>query len=119
MGQKALKMIAWSASILCCLYFAWAFGSLIYFAKGFTDLYSSLGVELPAVTRIILATYRFMFPALFCADAAFVVVKEIRMTNKWASLGITLGALVAVFATVIWFKMLICYPVANFTEKLK
>lgn len=118
MSQRALKILAWSASILCCLYFAWALGSLFYFAKDYSDLYNVLNVKLPVVTGLLLATYRIMFPALFCAGSAWVVIKEIKIKNKWATLGITLAAAVAVFVAVLWFKIIIYYPVATFREKL-
>lgn len=62
----------------------------------FIDMYSSMGVELPLPTRIVIAFYRFVYPVLFGGASSLVIAKQFFVREKWVSLSITLAAIVMV-----------------------
>jgi type II secretory pathway component PulF len=84
----------------------------------FIDLYSSLGVELPLATRIVIATYRFGYPLWFGGATALVIAKQFYVRQKWPNLSISLMAVVMVDIagrTAVWA---LYRPLFDLTEKL-
>jgi hypothetical protein len=84
----------------------------------FIDLYSSIGVELPLATRIVIGTYRFGYPLWFGGATALVITKQFFVREKWPNLSISLVAVVIVdiiSRTAVWA---LYRPIFDLTEKL-
>lgn len=112
------NVFTWIATVLASAYILWS-GTMLYLSPPkFIDLYSSLGVELPLATRIVLATYRFGYPLWFGGATAVVIAKQFFVREKWPNLSITLMAVVMVdiiSRTVVWA---LYRPIFDMTEKL-
>ena len=90
------NVFTWTATVLACAYIVWS-GAVLYLAiPSFIGMYSSMSVELPLSTRIVIAFYRFVYPLLFGGATALVIAKQFYVREKWISLGITLGAVLVV-----------------------
>jgi hypothetical protein len=116
--QVSGSALTWTATVLACAYILW-FGTMLYLAiPSFIGMYSSMGVELPLPTRIVIAFYRFIYPVLFGGAAALVIAKQFFVRQKWVSLSITLAAVVMVDITsrgIIWA---LYRPLFDMIEKL-
>jgi hypothetical protein len=112
------SVFTWIATILACAYIVWS-GTMLYLSTPrFIDLYSSLGVELPLATRIVIATYRFGYPLWFGGATALVIAKQFYVREKWPNLSISLMAVVMVDIagrTAVWA---LYRPLFDMTEKL-
>jgi hypothetical protein len=112
------SFFTWIATILACAYIVWS-GTMLYLSTPrFIDLYSSLGVELPLATRIVIATYRFGYPLWFGGATALVIAKQFYVREKWPNLSISLMAVVMVDIagrTAVWA---LYRPLFDLTEKL-
>jgi len=90
------SVFTWTATVLACAYILWS-GTMLYLATPkFIDMFSSMGVDLPLPTRLVIAFYRFAYPVLFGGAAALVIAKQFLVREKWVSLSITLAAVVMV-----------------------
>jgi hypothetical protein len=90
------SVFTWIATILACAYILWS-GAMLYLATPkFINMYSSMGVDLPLATRIVIAFYRFLYPVLFGGATALVIAKQFFVRKKWVSLSITLATVVMV-----------------------
>ena len=90
------SVFTWIATILACAYILLS-GTMLYLAiPSFIGMYSSMGVELPLATRIVIAFCRFVYPLLFGGATALVMAKQFYVREKWISLGITLSAVLVV-----------------------
>jgi hypothetical protein len=112
------NVFTWTATVLACAYIVWT-GTMLYFSTPrFIDLYSSLGVELPLLTRIVIGTYRFGYPLWFGGATALVIAKQFYVREKWPNLSISLVAVVLVDIvgrTAVWA---LYRPLLDLTEKL-
>ena len=92
---------------------------MLYLATpNFINMYSSMGVELPLPTRILIATYRFGYPLWFGGATALVIAKQFYMREKWPNLCISLVAVVMVdiiSQTTVWA---LYRPLFEMAEKL-
>ena len=89
-------IFTWTATVLACAYIFWS-GTMLYLATPkFIDMFSSMGVDLPLPTKIVIGFYRFAYPVLFGGAAALVIAKQFFVREKWVSLSITLAAIVMV-----------------------
>jgi hypothetical protein len=119
MNDRREKMLAWFASGLSCLYFAWSYVSLARYTKVFVNYFGYLGVEPPALTRFVIASHFWLYPALFFGAGAFVIAKEFIIHDKRISLLMTLVvALVAILA-VDWIKNVFTLPLLDLVQKLR
>jgi len=66
----------WTITLLACAYFAFSGISLYYSTGVFSNMFNSIGVELPPLTRLVIATYHFSFPIVFGGAAVLVVIKQ-------------------------------------------
>lgn len=112
------SVFTWIATILACAYIVWSGTALYLSTPKFIDMYSSLGVELPLATRIVLATYRFGYPLWFGGATALVIVKQFYMREKWPNLSITLVAVVIADITSRVIVWALYRPIFDITEKL-
>lgn len=112
------SVFTWTATALACAYIVWS-GTMLYLSTPrFIDLFSSMGLELPLPTRIVIATYRFGYPLWFGGATALVIAKQFFVREKWPNLSISLMAVVMVdilSRTVVWA---LYRPIFDMTEKL-
>ena len=112
------SVFTWTATVLACAYIVWT-GTMLYFSTPrFIDLYSSLGVELPLLTRIVISTYRFGYLLWFGGTTAVVIAKQFYVREKWPNLSISLVAVVLVDIvgrTAVWA---LYRPLFDMVEKL-
>jgi len=81
--------ITWLATVLACGYILWIGWSLYSSISAFAGMYSSMGVELPLATRLVVASYRWLFPVLFVGATSVVIGKQFFVRDKWVNLSIT------------------------------
>ena len=112
------SVFTWIATILASAYIVWS-GTMLYLSMPqLVNMFSSMGVDLPSPTRIVIATYRFAYPLLFGGATALVIVKQFYMREKWPNLSITLVAVVMVdiiSRVIVWA---LYRPLFDITEKL-
>ena len=108
----------WLATILACFYFFWAGISLFRSVSVFINMFSSMGVELPISTRLIISSYRFLFPVLFGGTAALVVMKQFFTREKWLNVSITLMCVVIVSLISDGIVRALYLPLNGLMEKL-
>jgi hypothetical protein len=112
------SVFTWTATVLACAYILWS-GTMLFLAtRSFIDMYKSMGVELPLVTRIVFAVYRFAYPVLFLGATALVIAKQFYVRQKWISLGVTLGAVLMVVIISQGTVWALYHPLFELTEKL-
>ena len=112
------SVFTWTAAALACAYILWS-GAMLYLSTPkFIDMYSSMGVELPLATRIVIATYRFGYLLWFGGATAVVIAKQFYVREKWPNLSITLMAVVMVdiiSRAIVWA---LYRPLFDMTERL-
>jgi hypothetical protein len=112
------NVFTWAATVLACAYMVWS-GTMLYLSTPkFIDMYSSMGVELPLATRIVIATYRFGYPLWFGGATALVITKQFYVRQKWPNLSITLVAVVMVDIISRGIVWALYRPIFDLTEKL-
>ena len=119
MDSKALRGVAWAMSLLSCLYFIWTYIQVSRYTKVFSDMFASMGVELPMQTRFLLSSNYWLYPVLFLGAGVFVVVKEAFMRDKKLSLATTFGVALCVLYAVGWINSALYAPLLSLIEKLK
>ena len=68
--------IMWLFALVCCLYYLVAYFELAGAAPIFAKLFKELGVELPLLTRLLMANYSWLFPVLFVGAVILTIAKE-------------------------------------------
>jgi hypothetical protein len=112
------NVFTWIATILACAYILLS-GTMLYLAiPSFIGMYSSMGVELPLPTRMVIAFYRFAYPLLFGGATALVIAKQFYVREKWISLGITLSAVLVVDIISRGTVWALYHPLFDVMEKL-
>ena len=81
----------WTITLLACVYFAYSGFSLYYSTGIFINMFNSMGVDLHLSTKIVIASYHFLYPVLFGGAAALVITKQFFVQQKWINLSITLA----------------------------
>ncbi len=84
----------------------------------FIDMYSSMGVELPLPTKIVIATYRFGYPFWFGGATVLLIGKQFSVREKWRNLSITLATVVVVTIIENWVVRALYRPMLDMVEKL-
>ncbi len=119
MGSQRERVLAWFASGISCLYFAWSYIALLRYTKVFMNLFGNLGVELPASTRFVIASHFWLYPVLFVGAAAVLIVKEFVIANKQLSLIVTLLVALLALLAVDWIKNVFTLPLLDLVQKLR
>jgi hypothetical protein len=117
--NKALQIVAWAISLLSCLYFVWTYIQVSRYTKVFSDMFASMGVELPTQTRFLLSSNHWLYPMLFVGAGVLVVVKEAFMRDKKVTLATTFGVVLCVLWAVGWINSALYAPLFSLIEKLK
>ena len=68
--------VPWPYAIACSLYFLLAYQGFVTALPIFAKLFEGLGVDLPLPTRILMATYWWLFPVFFLGAAVLTIVKQ-------------------------------------------
>jgi type II secretory pathway component PulF len=94
-------------------------GAALFFStRTFVNMYSSMGVDLPFLTRIIIWFYPVLYPTLFGGAAILVIAKQYFVREKWVNISATLGTvLVADFFSNVIVGALY-RPLCDLMEKL-
>jgi len=118
LSEPEARVFTWIATILACAYILWS-GTMVYLSTPrFIDLYSSLGVDLPLATRIVLTVYRFAYPLLFGGATALIITKQFYVRAKWINLAITLASTLVVDIISRGTIWALYRPIFDLTEKL-
>jgi hypothetical protein len=116
--SKALQIVAWSISLVSCLYFGWTYIQLIRHTKVFSDMFASMGVELPTPTTFLLHSSSWLYPILFVGAGGLVLGKEVFMRDKKASIATTFAVALCVLYAVGWISNALYAPLFSIIEKL-
>lgn len=112
------SVFTWTATILACAYIVCT-GVMLYLSTPkFIDMYSSMGVELPLPTKIVIATYRFGYPFWFGGATVLLIGKQFSVREKWRNLSITLATVVVVTIIENWVVRALYRPMLDMVEKL-
>ena len=116
--NRSKTAITWLATILACGYFLWIGWSLYYSISAFANMYNSMGVELPFVTRFVVAGYRWLFPVFFLGATGVVIAKQFFVRDKWINLSITFITALAVDLVGSGIVRALYRPMLDLMEKL-
>ena len=110
--------ITWLATVLACAYFLWMGWSLYRSISAFAAMYNSMGVELPLITRFVVASYRWLFPLFLVGATGVVVAKQFIVRDKWINLSITFIIALAVDLIGNGIVRALYRPIFDLMEKL-
>ena len=117
-GRRRAEALGWVASALvavCCLSAA---AALLKLTPVFAELFRGLGVELPGVTRFVIATSSWFLPILFVGAAIAVIAKEFMMCDAGSRLATTLVIFVAAGSCVGLVVFAMYLPLLEMVRKL-
>ena len=83
--------LTWGLSLVACAYCLWMGATLFYSAHAFANLYSTIGVHLPFLSRIILGFYGVLYPILYGGAAILVIAKQYFVREKWVNISVTMS----------------------------
>ena len=116
-GRGAI--IAWFAVAFSCVYFVWSYFALNTFTRVFLNLFSSMGVELPLPTRLVIASHYWLYPLLFCGAGVFLIAKEFVIRDRRISVLLTMAISLLVLFAVDSMKQVFILPLLDLVQKLK
>ncbi len=99
-SEASEKALAWSATVLSCMYYVAGYGALAGYSRDLNRNLESLGYYTPGV----LVHHAWLYPLLFGGAAAIVLAKEFLLRNKRLSLTFTLAVALFVLLAVDWIK---------------
>ena len=117
-NERPGSAFTWIATVLACAYIVWIGTSLYRLTPIFINMFNSMGVDLRLSTKIVIAGYRFFYPLLFGGVLAVVIAKQFFVRQKWASLTVTLAAVVVVDVIGNGIVRALYQPLFDLTEKL-
>jgi len=109
---------AWGTSVfvsLCCIFICIA---LVQFTRNFMELFKGIGVELPLATRLLIATYSWLFPLLFVGAAVLVIAKEFVLHKMRHRLATTAVVFLAAISSVGLVQYVLYLPLLDLVKKL-
>ena len=74
--------VSWPFTVVCCLYFLFAYRGLAIAVPIFGEMLTGLGVALPLPTRFLLANYFWLFPVCFCGAVILAIFKQVVPLDK-------------------------------------
>jgi hypothetical protein len=105
---------------MTCLFVGWTAATQTARIAPFETLFSGLGVSLPLMTRVALATSHEPFPLLAGAIViALLLGKEVLVKNKWSSTCINLCAFVLVDGASRFADTAMGMPMIDIVSKIK
>ena len=112
---NALALTASVIVALCCLigYFI-----LVRSTGIFVQMFIGLGVELPRTTRLVIATYSWLFPLIFGGAAIVVIVKEFLLRDVHRRLALTLIIFVLTVSSAAFAAYAMYLPLFDLAQKL-
>ena len=118
MSERAQEVLAWFATAVSCLYFAWAYQTLGRHLGAFQAMFEGLGAEVPPSTQFLIDNQAWFCPLLFGAAILGVLGKEFLIRDKRLSLTLTLTTAILVVFVVEWIKVVYYFPLFGILEKL-
>jgi hypothetical protein len=116
--DRSGSAITWLATVLACGYFLWIGWSLYRSISVFAAMYSSMGVELPLITRFVVASYGWLFPIFFVGASGVVIAKQFFVRDRWINLSITFITALAVDLVGSGIVRSLYRPIFDLIEKL-
>jgi hypothetical protein len=116
--DRSGRAITWLATVLACGYFLWIGWSLYRSVSVFAAMYSSMGVELPLITRFVVASYGWLFPIFFVGASGVVIAKQFFVRDRWINLSITFITALAVDLVGSGIVRSLYRPIFDLIEKL-
>ncbi len=74
--------VPWPYAVACCLYYFLAYRGLASATPIFAKLFEGLGMALPLPTRLLMASYSWLFPVLFVGAAILTIAKQFMQLSK-------------------------------------
>jgi hypothetical protein len=74
--------VPWLFALACCLYYLLAYLCLASAAPIFAKLFEGLGVALPLPTRLLMASYSWLFPVWFVGAVILTISKQFVPLDK-------------------------------------
>ena len=97
MNRNTERSIAWTSTIVTCLFVGWTAATQTTRITPFEALFSGLGAVLPTTTRIVIAASQSPIPVLAgCLVVIVLVTKEFIVRNKWYTTCLNLCAFILV-----------------------
>jgi hypothetical protein len=96
--------VPWPVAVACCLYYLIAYRVLAQVAPIFAKLHEGLGVALPLPTRLLLASYSWVFPLFFLGAVSLTIAKQFVPLNK---LRLRIANLILIFVGVVFPSLVI------------
>jgi len=112
------SVLTWIATILACAYVIWTGVALYISTPKFIDMYTSMGIDLPLPTKLVIGFYRLGYPFLFGGATVLLIGKEFSMREKWRNLSVTLATVVVVAILGNWIVRALYRPMLDMAEKL-
>ena len=112
------KGFSWAASVfvsLCCIFTCVV---LLQSTGIFKELFKGLGVELPFVTRFLIATYFWLYPLLFVGAAVAVIAKEFLLRDMGRRLAATVIIFLAVISSAGLVEYVLTMPLLDLIQTL-
>lgn len=116
-GQQG-KGLAWVAALLvslCCICIC---VFLLRSTGVFTELFKSIGIELPLATRLLIVTYPWLYPLLFVGAAVLVIAKEFALRDVRRRLAATVIIFAAVVSSAELMQYVLNLPLLDLVQKL-
>ncbi|HEX8836483.1 MAG TPA: hypothetical protein VF748_06085 [Candidatus Acidoferrum sp.] len=111
--------VPWPFAIACCLYYFFAYRGLVRGTSIFAKLFDGLGVAIPFPTRLLIATYWWVYPLIFLGAVILTIFKQFVSLGE---LRLRIANLFLIFAGVVFpvLVVLIVYlPLFVLIWKLK
>ena len=89
-----------------------------HFVQPFAAMFQGIGVELPSLTRLLLATYMWLLPVLFTALAVFAILKEFLARETRRRFLLTTSVFLAAVITVSSVIFILYLPLLTLEAKL-
>ena len=81
-GKKPNSVLAWSLTVIGCLYCLWVYLALASAIPIFDKLFSGMGMPLPLLTRIVLGSYFWLLPVLCIVAVTLIVARQFVLSGK-------------------------------------
>jgi type II secretory pathway component PulF len=112
------KGLAWVAALLVSLCCICTCVFLLRSTGIFRELFKGLGVELPLTTRLLIATYSWLYPLLFVGAAVLVIAKEFALRDVRSKLAATVIIFVAAVSSAGLVQYVLYLPLLELVKKL-
>jgi hypothetical protein len=118
MTERRETALAWAATTVAVLYFAWRGLTLFRVTKTFRGMFEGLGAQLPTATRLALEYRVWILCIVFGLPALIVLGKEFIVSNKRTSMMITMLVVIVVLFVADLLITVYYLPLFDLMDKL-